>query len=129
MGNYKLVAIDAINERNLQILIPIIIGAAIGLIAFSHILSWVFKRYRNETISILTGFILGSVSILWPWQNAVHLMDDAGDIILKKGKPIVEQYEKFIPEILNTEVVIAFGIALIGIISIALIEKLAAVKD
>lgn len=129
MGNYQLVMINAINERNFQVLIPVVIGAAGGLLAFSHILSWVFKRFRNQTIALLTGFILGSLSILWPWQNAVHLKDNAGELILKKGEPIVEQYEKFIPEVLNTEVVIAFVIALIGIISIALIEKLAAVKD
>jgi len=36
MGNYKLVAIDAINERDASILIPVGIGAVAGLIAFSH---------------------------------------------------------------------------------------------
>ncbi|RLD50201.1 MAG: DUF368 domain-containing protein, partial [Bacteroidetes bacterium] len=70
MGNYQLVMIDAVNDRNLGILIPVGIGAAGGLIIFSHILSWVFKRYRNQTISLLTGFILGSLSVLWPWQKA-----------------------------------------------------------
>ena len=73
MGNYRLVAIDAINDRDISILFPVIIGAVGGLIAFSHILSWVFKRYKDETISILTGFILGSVSILWPWQQEEYL--------------------------------------------------------
>jgi putative membrane protein len=74
MGNYKLVAIDAINERDMGVIIPVLIGAVTGLIAFSHLLSWVLKRFRDQTISLLTGFILGSVAILWPWQRPEYLI-------------------------------------------------------
>jgi len=48
MGNYQLVAIDAINNMDLTILFPVLIGAVGGLVAFSHILSWVFKRYKDQ---------------------------------------------------------------------------------
>ncbi len=44
MGNYQLVAIQAINERDFTILLPVIIGAVGGLIAFSHFLSWLLKK-------------------------------------------------------------------------------------
>ena len=66
MGNYELIFIKAINEFDMGILIPVGVGAVVGLLAFSHILSWIFKRYKDQTISLLTGFILGSLSILWP---------------------------------------------------------------
>lgn len=129
MGNYQLVMIDAVNNMDLQILMPVGIGAVVGLIAFSHILSWVFKRYRNQTISLLTGFILGSVSILWPWQKVVHLKDAAGEWILKKGEPIIMKYERIMPESFSSEVIFAILIALAGILSIWAIEKAAAVKS
>lgn len=125
MGNYRLVAIDAINDRDAGILIPVLIGAAVGLIAFSHILSWVFKKYRDETISILTGFILGSVSILWPWQKAAYLTDAAGSLILKDGEKVITHYSRYIPEQYGTEFWIAIAWVLAGILSIWLIEKLA----
>jgi putative membrane protein len=128
MGNYQLVMIDAVNDRNLGILIPVGNGAAGGLIVFSHILSWVFKKYRNQTISLLTGFILGSLSVLWPWQKAVYLLDNAGEMLLKRGEPIVSHYQKFLPEVFNMEVFLAILFAVIGIISIWLIEKVAAEK-
>ncbi len=128
MGNYQLVMIDAVNEWNLEILIPVGIGAVVGLIAFSHILSWVFKNYRNQTISLLTGFILGSVSILWPWQKLIYMKDAAGELILKKEEPVIVKYERYIPESLNSEVIFAFLIALAGIASIWAIEKLAETK-
>ena len=128
MGNYKLVAIDAINNVDIKILIPVLIGAVGGLLAFSHILSWVFKKYRNETISLLTGFILGSLSILWPWQKKIFLLDELGNQILKKGEPIVVSYERILPEAFNSQFFIAIGFIILGILSIWIIEKSAETK-
>ncbi len=129
MGNYKLVAIDAINNVDIKILIPVLIGAVGGLLIFSHILSWVFKKYRNETISLLTGFILGSVSILWPWQKKLFLLDELGNQILKKGEPIVVSYERILPEAFNSQFFIAIGFIILGILSIWIIEKSAETKN
>ena len=128
MGNYKLVAIDAINNVDIKILIPVLIGAVGGLLAFSHILSWIFKKYRNETISLLTGFILGSVSILWQWQKKIFLLDELGNQILKKGEPIVVSYERILPEAFNSQFFIAIGFIILGILSIWIIEKSAETK-
>lgn len=122
MGNYQLVMIDAVNDRDLQVLIPVGVGAVFGLIAFSHVLSWVFKRYRDQTIALLTGFIFGSVSILWPWQRLIYMMDAAGELVLKKGEPIVIRYERYLPDSLNGEVFMALFFALLGIASIWAVE-------
>jgi putative membrane protein len=122
MGNYKLVVIDSINDFNIKVLLPVIIGAGFGLIAFSHLLSWVFKKFRDQTISILTGFILGSVSILWPWQNKTYLENDLGQQILKKGEPIIVHYERVLPDSINLEFFYALGFIIFGILSIWLIE-------
>jgi putative membrane protein len=122
MGNYKLVAIDSINDFNIKVLLPVILGAGFGLIVFSHLLSWVFKKFRDQTISILTGFILGSVSILWPWQNKTYLQNDLGQQILKKGEPIIISYERVLPDSINLEFFYALGFIIFGILSIWLIE-------
>lgn len=114
MGNYQLVAIDAINNRDTSILTPVLIGAVVGLIVFSHIISWVFKRYKDQTIAALTGFILGSLGIIYPWKTPIVEM--FGD----KLKPV--GYNYFIPE-LNTEFIIAIVVMLIGIISIWVMER------
>jgi len=129
MGNYQLVMIDAVNDRDLEILVPVGIGAVLGLLAFSHILSWVFKRYRDQTISLLTGFILGSLSVLWPWQKLFYMKDAAGEIILKKGEPIITKYERILPDAFNSEVLYAFLFALAGVVSIWAIEKAAEIKS
>lgn len=114
MGNYQLVAIDAINNRDLNILLPVLVGAVLGLITFSHIISWVFKKYKDQTIGALTGFILGSLVIIWPWKTPIEEM--FGD----KLKPI--GYDYFLPE-LNNEFIIAILIMIIGILSIWIMER------
>jgi len=125
LGNYELVMIQAVSNFDFHILIPVAIGAVVGLIAFSHILSWIFKKYKDQTIAILTGFILGSLSILWPWKDAIYKIDVNGDYILNKGERIIQGYSKFLPESFTNEVIIAILLMIIGIISIAVIEKLA----
>jgi putative membrane protein len=114
MGNYQLVAIEAINNLDLAILFPVLIGAVGGLIAFSHLLSWVFKSYKDQAISLLTGFILGSLGVIWPWKTAIE--QSFGDKIKVIG------YDYFLPQV-NFEFFIAVIIMVAGIASIWWMER------
>lgn len=116
MGNYQLIMIDAVNDLNLKILLPVVVGGVVGLLAFSHLLSWIFKNYRDITIAVLTGFILGSMPIIWPWKN---------DVVTYFGSEAkVTGYEYYLPE-LNLDFSIALVIMLIGAALIVLTEKMA----
>jgi len=126
MGNYKLVVIDAVNNLDAGILLPVAIGAIAGLLAFSHLLSWVLKRFRNQTIALLTGFILGSLRILWPWQSPVYLLDQNSTPILKDGAEVIVSYKQYIPDSFSSDVLLAIFWIIVGIVSIALIEYFAA---
>ncbi|MBN2214234.1 MAG: DUF368 domain-containing protein [Bacteroidales bacterium] len=130
LGNYELVMIKAVTGFRIDILLPVIFGAAVGLIVFSHFLSWVLKKYRDETISILTGFILGSLAVLWPWKNPVIKTDELGNFITKaNGEYIIQGYERFIPDRLDLTVITAVLIMFAGIITIWLIERSVSVKE
>lgn len=50
-------------------LIPFVIGAATGLILFSRALSWLLNRYYSITLLILIGFLIGSLYVIWPYQD------------------------------------------------------------
>ena len=128
MGNYELVMIDAVNEFNLRILGTMALGAGAGLLAFSRLLSWILKKFKDQTIAVLTGFILGSLSILWPWKNTIFKTDEFGEYILARGKPILLGYERYIPETFDTHVMIAAGLMISGIIAIWMLEKFAESK-
>lgn len=130
LGNYELVMINAINEMKLAILIPVIAGAGFGLIAFSYVLAWIFKKFRDHTIAVLTGFIFGSLGIIWPWKNSIYKVNSVGEFILnRKGEKIVSGYDWFLPQSFSHEVTIAIMIILFGIVSIWLTEHFAGKKS
>ena len=106
IGNYELI-ICAINDLNFTILIPFGIGALSGIILFAKFLQFIFKKFRNNTISLLTGFIFGSLIVLWPWK-----LDDINS----------NSFNYFIPN-LNLETFIAFALILLGGLSVVIIEK------
>ena len=120
MGNYQLVMIKAVSNFDLAVLVPVGIGAVAGLAVFARLLSWIFKKFHDQTIALLTGFIFGSLSILWPWKDAIIQTFQKGDEI--KGKVI--GYDYSIPE-LNAETGIALAIMVAGIVMIALVETMA----
>ncbi|TLX76589.1 DUF368 domain-containing protein [Labilibacter sediminis] len=119
LGNYQLVMINAVSELNMKILLPVAAGAGIGLVAFSHFLSWLLKKYHNQTIAMLTGFILGSLGILWPWKEAIT--QTFGEKIKTIG------YDWFLPSV-NTEFYLAVLFIILGIASIWITEALGSKK-
>lgn len=81
MGMYTIV-IQAISEFNVLLLSSFAIGAVMGLVLFSHVLSYLLQRFYHSMIALLTGFLVGSLNVLWPWKE-VHesVLDRHGEWI------------------------------------------------
>lgn len=131
LGNYKLVVVDSISHlfdsyeaflENMRILFPFAIGAAIGFLAFSRVLSWLMKNYGNQTIAVLTGFVFGSLGFIWPWKNPIYQMVNGHEAFNKHGEPIIEGYNKYIPD-LTSETFIAIAFIILGIATLCIIEE------
>lgn len=73
MGNYVLV-LKAISSMDVKIIIPVAIGGIVGLISLSRLLSYLFSKFRNIAIAVLSGFVAGSLLIIWPWKVNVTKM-------------------------------------------------------
>ena len=116
MGNYLLV-LNAVGNFNLKVLIPLALGCGIGLIVFSNLLVYVFKRFPDITIATLTGFILGSLNILWPWKKAVETFTKPD------GEIVVLKYAKILPELFTAHTLFALVLMAIGVASIFVLEK------
>lgn len=67
LGKYEYI-ITAVSEFNIGILLIFLVGAVAGIISFSHLLSWLLKNYHGMTVALLTGFMVGSLNKVWPWQ-------------------------------------------------------------
>lgn len=121
MGNYALV-LGAISSLSFEILIPLAIGCGFGLIVFSHIISWVFKRYPDQTLALMTGFVVGSLVVIWPWKEAIV---DIVERVGKEPREVVTAYEWFVPQLQASSTWIALGLMVLGAIAIVLMERFA----
>ena len=130
IGNYTLIMVDSVNalyftlieiisfnfefindpERLylLKVLIFFTIGSVSGLLFFSHILSSLLKKYKSITISIIVGFIGGSLLGVWPWKSE----DISGEVSL------------FLPDFSSTETWVTLFCLFIGILFVVLLERL-----
>ena len=78
MGNYKLVMVDSLTAlssgqlgESLRILVPVGIGAVLGMVLLARFLSWLFRNHHDMAVALITGFIAGSLLIIWPWKDQV----------------------------------------------------------
>ena len=85
LGMYKFI-LEAVGDMNIAVLGTFLVGAAVGIIAFSNVLSWLLKKYHNLTIAVLAGFMVGSLNKVWPWKEVTQtIIDRHGE-----RKPIAE---------------------------------------
>jgi putative membrane protein len=65
--------------------------------AFSRVLSFILEKWHYATLSLLTGFVAGSLTVIWPWKIKKYLLGDGGEAALRKGKKILIGYEWHLP--------------------------------
>jgi putative membrane protein len=76
------------------------LGCLCGLLVFSRVLKLLLARAQRATMAILYGFLLGSVIMLWPWQQPVSSMIDRhGENRVIQTVPVLPQaYEEMVGE-------------------------------
>lgn len=117
MGNYELIVTEAIPSltkastfmHGASILLPFVLGSIVSIVSFSHLLSWLMRDYRDTTLSVLAGFMLGSLPVVYPWKEpTVDMMD----------------YVFHLPS-WNTELLMAVVMAVLGGLTVYLLEVMA----
>lgn len=67
-------------------------GMVVGLFTFSRLLGHTFQRHRNPTLAVLTGFLIGSLNKVWPWQSVLSMRTNS------KGEQVVQFSESVLPD-------------------------------
>ena len=58
----------AIKHLDLSYIAVFATGAGLGMLGFAKLLAWAMRTLRLQVLAVLTGFLLGSVSLIWPWK-------------------------------------------------------------
>ena len=121
LGKYEFITATLKNPfipEHLMIILVFCLGCLIGLLSFSRLLNYLLKHFRHLTMAFLTGLMVGSMPKIWPWKEIVETQ-------MIGGKAHVIWGSNIMPQVWNSEVSIAFGLALIGFMAVLIIEWLA----
>lgn len=145
LGNYVLLLVDSVNVlaevltsvirgdfsvlkdpskvKYLKIMTVFTAGSAFGLVTVSHFLGYVLKRWHQIVSAIIIGFITGSLGIVWPWKKTIY--KTSGENLARdiNGNKIIENYQRYIPEISAPETWFAIGFIGLGILLILCIDR------
>jgi uncharacterized membrane protein len=113
-GNFQVLS-DPIKIKYLKIISVFTAGSAFGLVSISHVLGYVLKRWNKMVNAIIIGFITGSLGIVWPWKKTIYVLENNTFLLDKDGNKIIKNYERFIPETLTLETVLAVFFIFVGI--------------
>jgi putative membrane protein len=127
LGKYQFL-VSAVNQRDLMPLIWTALGCLVGIVSFAQLLSWLFRRYHDLTVAVLTGFMLGSLRKVWPWKETLSFITD------HQGKIIPTVERNILPAltangILNLEIAYALALAIIGLALVLVIDFAASKQE
>lgn len=111
MGMYQYIVTDNVkallsnfNTDSLLVVAVFALGCLTGVLTFSRVLSWTFKKFEAPTLAILTGFLLGSLNKVWPWKHVEtifvkHLGEaDESVVVLLEKSVLPSNYEMYLRE-------------------------------
>jgi len=105
-------------------LIIFVLGAIIGLKAFSRVLNWMFKHHKNIILAILTGFMIGALNKIWPWKEVLkYRINHSGEEVPFLEKSIFPGNYEGDPQLLSAVIFIVLGFLTIFILERVATEK------
>ena len=121
MGLYTSV-MEAVKSLDLMVLAVFGSGCLVGLLSFSHVLSWLLKHYRDLTISLLTGLMIGALGKVWPWKQTLETrINSSGEevpLVQSNISPFV--YEQVMVE--PSYLMQSLGLMLVAIVMVLTME-------
>ncbi len=86
LGKYEFM-LNALVDLNLKVITVFAAGGIAGVLAFSNVIGWLFKKHPNSTLALLAGFMAGSLNKLWPWKKVLETRINS----LGEEVPLLEQ--------------------------------------
>lgn len=70
LGLYPFI-LGAVKGLDINVLMLFASGCLVGIVSFAGLLRWLLVRWRDLTLALLTGLMLGSLNKLWPWKETL----------------------------------------------------------
>lgn len=115
--------LNAVKSAQLGTLGLFILGCVIGLLTFSHLLSWLLKNARDLTLITLTGLMVGTLPKIWPWKQTLTWRTNSHgeQVPLLQNNLFPGDYEQIMGQ--PSQLLLAFALMLGAIVLVLLLEK------
>lgn len=116
MGQYAYI-LESVDNRDYKVILVFMAGAAVGLLSFARLVSFLFKRFRDGTIAVLTGFIVGFLPKVWPWKvaTAEQLKSGLGEMVMPEEYALRMGQD---PQVLYAILITIGGFALVFLLEV-----------
>lgn len=116
--------INALATLQIDFLIVFAMGGVFGLMLLSRVLSWLMDHYKAAVIATMCGFLLGSLSLIWPWKNIAATAISAENQLAVGAQNILPQ--NYLATVGQEPYILSSGLAFVfGLMTVFVIEKLA----
>lgn len=117
LGQYAYV-LNAVKDLNVGALVPAVGGMVVGIMAFSRILSWLLKHYHQVTVTLLVGFMLGSLRRIWPFKEVQEWMEN------RHGEWVPMLENNVLPDFGSGVFWLSLGLCVFGFLLICLLDHM-----
>jgi len=112
--------INALASFQIDFLIVFAMGGIFGLMLLSRFLSWLMNHYKAAVIATMSGFLLGSLSIIWPWKNiAANIIGSETQLAVGAQNILPQNYLVTVgqePHLLSSSLAFVAGLVLVLLI-------------
>jgi len=128
LGLYQTV-IAAIKNFELLTLGYVGLGCVVGLMCFSRILTVLLARFYDATVALLVGFMLGSLTKIWPWKytTSYQIKPGGGQLPVVQEPVLPGAYEQLTGD--DPDLVLALVALVAGFVVIFLMDRFAFLKE
>jgi putative membrane protein len=104
------------------------LGMIVGLLSFAKVLTFTFKKHPNPTMALLTGFLIGSLNKVWPWQHVIEtrLNSKGSEVVLYSESVLPSTFSKLTDNFLygnDPQLLVAIAIMAVAMAIIYLMNK------
>ncbi|SFC15981.1 DUF368 domain-containing protein [Pseudoalteromonas denitrificans] len=123
LGMYAHV-LTAVNTLAFDLIALFILGCIIGLMVFSRALTWLLAHFHQVTFSLLAGFLIGSLNLLWPWKQVLTTYTNSHGVVkpLSQANILPDTFFQLTGQ--NPQLGVAIALMFFGLALILCIEKI-----
>ncbi len=115
--------LGAVKSLDVGFLLVLAAGAGCGLLCFSRLLHWLLQRFHETTMAVLTGFLFGSLLVVWPWKRVLAWVEGShGQLKPAQQLPVFPaDYQAFSGQ--EPQVALCLALMLVGFVLVWFVDS------